>query len=208
MQVNSSLTNQARRAQIVEAAISVIAESGYRVATFHNIARAAGVKSTRTISYHFANKDDLIEAVVAHIYHLIGTHMASAEHHRASSPTSALEGYIRAAVGLTKAHRAAMSVLMTLMLEHHPTDGHEVYGDAQETHVVSEIERILVDGQTAGEFETFDTTIMATTIQRSVDGLPFLLRTRPDLDLDHYANELVSTFLRAVGATTGRTSSP
>ena len=208
MQVNSSVTNQPRRAQIVEAAIGVIAESGYRVATFQNIARAAGVKSTRTISYHFANKDDLIEAAVAHIYHLIGTHMESAEHYRGSSPTSALEGYIRTAVGLTKEHRAAMSALMTIMLEHHPAEGDEVYGDAQETHVVSEVERILVEGQEAGEFESFDTTIMATTIQRSVDGLPFMLRTRPDLDLDHYAAELVSTFHRAVGAAPERASSP
>lgn len=206
MKVHSSLTNQARRAQIVEAAISVIAESGYRVATFHNIAKQAGVKSTRTISYHFANKDDLIEAVVSHIYQLIGTYMANAGHHRVSSPTSALEGYIRAAVGLTKEHRAPMSALMTIMLEHHPSEGREVYGNEQESHVVSEVERILIDGQTAGEFTAFDTTIMATTIQRSVDGIPFVLRSRPDLDLDHYAEELVATFHRAVGSPEGRSS--
>ncbi|WP_181275736.1 TetR/AcrR family transcriptional regulator [Brevibacterium oceani] len=200
------MTNQARRAQIVKAAISLLAESGYRVATFHNIAKQAGVKSTRTISYHFANKDDLIEAVVSHIYQLISTYMADAGHHRASSPTSALEGYVRAAVGLTKDHRDPMSALMTIMLEHHLTEGREVYGDEQESHVVSEVERILIDGQAAGEFTEFDTTIMATTIQRSVDGIPFILRFNPDLDLDHYADELVATFHRAVGSPEGRSS--
>jgi hypothetical protein len=35
---------------------------------------------------------------------------------------------------------------------------------------------------------------MATTIQRAVDALPFLLQTRSDLDLDAYGEELVTLF--------------
>jgi len=36
--------------------------------------------------------------------------------------------------------------------------------------------------------------VMATLIQRAVDGLPFLLAARPDLDVAAYAAEVVTTF--------------
>ncbi|NED89278.1 hypothetical protein G3I76_55555 [Streptomyces sp. SID11233] len=44
---------------------------------------------------------------------------------------------------------------------------------------------------------------MATTIQRSIDGLPFLPRSEPDLDLASYAQELVELFDRATRAEAG-----
>ncbi len=37
-------------------------------------------------------------------------------------------------------------------------------------------------------------------MQRSLDGIAFLLSARPDLDLAHYASELVETFGRATAA--------
>jgi len=35
---------------------------------------------------------------------------------------------------------------------------------------------------------------MATALQRSVDGLPFALRTNPGIDLGSYATEVVALF--------------
>jgi hypothetical protein len=48
--------------------------------------------------------------------------------------------------------------------------------------------------RSSGAFRTFDPFIMGSVIQRSVDGLGFLLETQPDLDLGAYADELVETF--------------
>ncbi|GAB3877717.1 hypothetical protein GCM10029964_027260 [Kibdelosporangium lantanae] len=59
-----TITNEARRAQIVRAAIEVLAESGYQAATFTRITKQAGLRSPRMISYHFADKDDLLRQVV------------------------------------------------------------------------------------------------------------------------------------------------
>jgi hypothetical protein len=39
--------------------------------------------------------------------------------------------------------------------------------------------------------------VLASTIQRSPDGLPFLLQTEPTLDLPTYAAELVTLFDQA-----------
>jgi len=42
--------------------------------------------------------------------------------------------------------------------------------------------------------------VMAAAIQRSIDGLPFLLQTRPELDLDLVADELAALFDHATRA--------
>jgi hypothetical protein len=59
------------------------------------------------------------------------------------------------------------------------------------------VEAILRGGQQAGKFRAFDPRVMAAVLQRAIDGLPFLLETRPDLDLDGYAAELVTMFALA-----------
>ena len=77
MQVNErTFTSQARRAQIVAAAIDTIAGLGLAGATFARIAERAGLSSTRMISYHFADRDDLLDAVVARVFELAGDYMA------------------------------------------------------------------------------------------------------------------------------------
>ena len=66
-----SFIEQSRRAQIVDAAISTIAEVGYAKASFARIAERAGLSSTGLISYHFANRAELIAEVVDRVFGLI-----------------------------------------------------------------------------------------------------------------------------------------
>src|SRR6201996_6707398 len=73
---------QARRAQIVTAAIAVIAENGSGRASFARIAEQAGLSSTGLISYHFASRAELMELVadrvIAEITAFMGDRMAGA----------------------------------------------------------------------------------------------------------------------------------
>ena len=46
-------------------------------------------------------------------------------------------------------------------------------------------------------FGIFDPWVLAVTVQRSLDGIAFLLEARPDLNLAHYGDELVALFDRA-----------
>ncbi|WP_052056876.1 TetR/AcrR family transcriptional regulator [Rhodococcoides fascians] len=192
-----TVTNRARREQIVAATIEVIASEGYRAATFHAIAARAGIKSTRTISYHFAGRDELIEAVVDSVLATVRSFMSGRSAGPFDSAGDALESAIRTTVALNSAHGSSMQALMSIFLEHHPEGGWASYGPAEESAAMSPIQQILTDGQSAGEFTEFDTSIMAATVQRSLDGIAYLLRTHPDLDLEHYADELVATFRRA-----------
>lgn len=188
-----SAAAQARRTQIVAGAIDVIAHDGYRQASFARIAEQAGLSSTRLISYHFAGKDDLIRAVVASVYADLGQFMQQALSDPATM-RAALATYIRSLVDYIAAHRPQMQALMSIFLEHRFEDQTSSYDSDSDRRATAALEEILRAGQCNGEFRPFDVFVMATTIQRALDGLPFTLRAYPDLDLDRYAEELVTLF--------------
>ncbi|MDR7252281.1 AcrR family transcriptional regulator [Nocardioides sp. BE266] len=194
MQVTErSAAATARRAQILDATIEVVAAEGYSSASFKRIAEHARLSSTRLISYHFAGKDDLVAALVERVITGIGEHVGAlvmAE----ESPKGRLRAYIEGVVGYSDTHRSEMSALLQVVLSGAWGEGKPAPSD------VSHLERILEDGQRAKEFRSFDPKVMATTVQRAVEGVPFMLQADPDLDCAAYATELVELFDRATRA--------
>lgn len=187
-----SLTATARRAQIIAATIETIAELGYGQASFGRIAERAGLSSTRLISYHFAGKQELIEQVVDEIVGEIGASVGA----RIADQTSAmgaLRAYIESNVEYMALHRTEMKALLGIFLSGalptSPTS--EESGPAV---AVSHLEELLRAGQRSGEFRAFDTAVVATSIQRTIEGIPLLCETRPDLDFTACARELVTMF--------------
>lgn len=194
MQVTDrSIASTARRAQILDATIEVIATEGFGNASFKRIAEHAGLSSTRLISYHFAGKDELMSALVEHVVAGIGEHvgaMVMAE----KSPRGRLRAYIAGVVRYSDTHREPMAALLRVVMA--GAGG----ATTQEPSDLSHLERILVEGQKVKEFRKFDTRVMATTIQRAVETVPFMLQAEPDLDCAAYARELVELFDRATRA--------
>lgn len=190
---NRTFTEQARRAQIVTAAIATIAAVGYRNASFAQIASRAGLSSTGLISYHFAGKDELIGEVVATVVSEMGSFMAqrmtAAGCAAGGSAAAALSAYIKGSVEFIDTHREQMKALTDIFI-----GGGFSYDPGNEQTAVSPLEEILRSGQASGEFRDFDPAVMATLIQREIDGLPFLLGMRPDLDVAAYGREVVTVF--------------
>ena len=62
-----TFSESARRAQIVDVAIKVVATTGFGNASFARIAKEAGLSSTGIISYNFDGKDDLMREVIAQV---------------------------------------------------------------------------------------------------------------------------------------------
>ena len=182
------MTSRARREQIITAAVAVIADVGYARASFARIAEHAGLSSTRFISYHFAGKGELMAAVVrdvvASIAEEVGSRIAGE-----STASGMLRSYIEAVVGFIDANRAEMIALTEIMLGGGFDDG-----IAADRSATADLESILTFGQSSGEFRDFDPWVMATTVQRSVDGLPFALQADPAIDCASYAGELVTIF--------------
>lgn len=183
-----TVTEAARRAQIVAAAIDTIADLGYRQASFAQIARRAGLSSTGLISYHFAGKSDLMAQVVEETVAAMSGYMTE-RMAGCSSAAGALETYIRASVDFVAGHRRPMKALLEIFM-----NGGLAYDPGTELVVLSPVDTILRGGQASGEFRDFDPRVMAAIIQRAIDGLPFLLETHSDIDLGAYATELVTTF--------------
>ena len=182
------MTSRARREQIITAAVAVIADVGYARASFARIAERAGLSSTRFISYHFAGKGELMAAVVrdivASIAEEVGSRLAGE-----STASGMLRSYIEAVVGFIDANRAEMIALTEIMLGAGFADG-----IAADRSATEDLESILRFGQSSGEFRDFDPRVMATTVQRSVDGLPFAVQADPGIDCAAYARELVTIF--------------
>lgn len=183
-----TVTEQARRSQIVAAATETIAELGYAKASYARIAERAGLSSTGLISYHFADKQDLIGEVAAGVIGSIGAFV----HERfsaATTPTEGLRAYILGTTEFIAGNRTPMKALLEIFL--HGALGYDA-GDEQ--RALSPLEQVLTEGQRTGEFRDFDVRVMATAIQRAVDGLPFLLEAHPDVDPTAYGAEIATTF--------------
>ncbi|WDZ86253.1 TetR/AcrR family transcriptional regulator [Micromonospora cathayae] len=232
-----SVTEQARRAQIVAATIGTIAELGYRRTSYAEIARRAGLSSTGMISYHFAGKAELMSEVLAEVHAGIGAFMAERVGAQPGPPEQ-LRAYLEGMVEYLDRHRAPMRALLEIFLnapaettgtaaettdtaaETTDTAAETTGGDAGTTtpggtagtgeggatgpgdrssadadrRALGALEGILAEGQRRGDFRDFDVQIMAMTIQRSLDMLPFALAADPDLDLARCARELTTLF--------------
>jgi AcrR family transcriptional regulator len=186
-----TITEQARRAQIVAAAIDTIAEQGYAKASFAQIAKRAGLSSTGLISYHFRTRKNLDGAIAAAIIDRLSRHMGVAMA-GADSPQAALVAYIEGLIGFMKADPRYLKAMLGIVLH-----GGVEYDAGSEREATSGIADILRWGQAEGVFRDFDVRVMATTIQRALDGIPLAQATDPDLDLDAYARELVELFTLA-----------
>jgi AcrR family transcriptional regulator len=203
MRVNSAskrtVTTTARRAQIVDAAISTIAELGLNQASFARIAERAGLSSTRLISYHFAGKDDLMQAVVDEVFSTAGQYIAPyvlAE----PTPSGKLRGFIRGSARFYTEYREHVVAVRDVWANFRRLDGTQRFGMESHEPEFEVVSQILREGQARGEFREFDPRVMAITLRQALDGLATFVATDPDLDVDAYTSELVALFDRATRA--------
>ncbi|MFG6193893.1 TetR/AcrR family transcriptional regulator [Nonomuraea sp. JJY05] len=173
------------------ATITTIAELGYHQASFARIARSAGLSSTRLISYHFEDKDELIRQVIATIQGRLSAFVTERVSARRTAG-AALETYIRSLAEYAGEHRAEMRAAAEISLNFRP--------EATALSALSQVERLLVWGQESGEFGAFNVRVTAMAVRRALEGLPFLLEADPEADPAGYADELAGLFARAVRA--------
>jgi TetR/AcrR family transcriptional regulator, fatty acid metabolism regulator protein len=186
-----SFIEAARRAQIIECAIDAIAELGFGQASLAQIARRAGI-STGVISYHFDGKDQLIRAVVRHVYET-GTGFIRPRVDLQSGPRAALGTFIAASVGFTAAHPNHSRAIANIVLSGRTG----LFDRSVDQGRRDGFRAILESGQRAGVFRRFDVGAMVATIIGALNMMPQLLSEQPDLDLEAYGRELVELFDRA-----------
>ncbi len=184
-----SFIERARREQIVRAAVDTISEVGYGRASYARIARRASI-SPSLISYHFADRADLMREAASSVVDDLRRGLRDATPNPASYP-EALAALITHNVHYAAGHLRDLTALAELRAAGMaPADAGPDQGRA-------DLERLLADGQAAGEYGAFTPTLMAATLLAALEAVPAVLAREPDIDPAHYATELAETFRRA-----------
>jgi TetR/AcrR family fatty acid metabolism transcriptional regulator len=195
-QKSRSFIEQARRAQIVAAAIDAIAELGYGKASLAAIAVRAGI-SKGVISYHFSGKDELMVVIVETIYSRAAAHIV--ERMKAvETATELVRTHVLAAAEYMREHPSSLAALGQIFANLRAADGSPRFGMHTSDVLFEALEQMYRRGQESGEFRPFDLRVMAVTHQAGVDDMFGYWMAHPELDLDRYARELADLFVAAV----------
>jgi AcrR family transcriptional regulator len=189
-----TFTENARRQQIVAAAIDTIAEVGFAQASLARIAERIGV-SKGVISYHFAGKDDLIRQVVIDIIEAARAYMIPRVFAESTGPAR-LRAYIESNLAFMREHRNSMVAIVDIARNGRVmADGPRRVDGRDADVAVHILEDELARLQAEGELRSdFDPGVMAVAIRAAIDSVPHRLVREPDLDVDHYAREIVTIF--------------
>ncbi|MFX0581306.1 TetR family transcriptional regulator [Nocardia nepalensis] len=188
-----TFTENARRAQIVDAAIAVLAEHGYPNASFAKIAKQAGLSSTGMISYHFQGKDDLIRAVVTEIMR-VALEFVTAELDGEVDYTARLRAHFAANLALLDEYPEHLRALSSIIANAHPDD-RQTFGLAEHLGEFARVqEQRIREAQRAGAFRDFDPTIMVLAMRGALDAAIARAAVDPDFDTAACARELADLF--------------
>ena len=181
----------ARRAQIVTAAIDTIADGGYGGASFARIAERAGI-SRGLISYHFADKDDLMKEVVHQAAEEAKAYIRPRILAESTGPEM-IRAYIGSNLAFMRDHRNNVIAMIEIARS---TDGQRIfYRDTDVIDAVGALEHLLSAFQAAGQFRAdFDPHVMAIAVRATIEAASSRLALDPEFDIDNYAQEIATTF--------------
>ena len=191
-----SFIEQARRRQIIEATIDVLAEHGYVNCSFSRIAKQAEI-SPSLISYHFKDKEELTSEVRNSIYsdrlQNVKESIAKAESWGEKLRIS-IESDMYYMGNRPKLFRALIEVLFS---ERDSTGKPKHMTDTDPPMLIL-LRDILISGQKDGEFGSFDPYNLALLIDGAKDQFLAQLPTRPSFDLKAFTETLAAFAMQAV----------
>jgi AcrR family transcriptional regulator len=190
-----TFADEARRRQLVDCAIEVIAEEGFAQASLSRIAQRAGVAKS-VVLYHFANKEELVQQVLAAVslasIELLPARLAAAETARDKLRVS-----IETVVEFVDTHRThALAALETWNMTR-SLPARTRLADELAAAGPDGIEQLFIEGQRNGEFGEFDPHVLAVMVRSAIDAVGLEAAINPDLDLTAFAAQLVAMFDRA-----------
>ncbi|QNG18313.1 TetR family transcriptional regulator [Rhodococcus triatomae] len=185
-----SFIEEARRAQIVTAAVETIAEVGYHRASMGRIGTRAGI-SRGLISYHFAGKSELISQVITTVYSDAAAFMTPVIDAEAT-PAGQLRAYIGSNLEYMRAYPARMVAIVEILTGGGLADLPDADPAEFDRQMLLPLEQLFAAGQASGEFRDFDVTVMARIVRSAIDLVPTALSRDPDLDIDRYLREITT----------------
>ncbi len=194
-----TFTEEARRRQIIDCTIELVADRGPAGTSLSGIAARAGI-SKAAVLYHFASKDAVMDATMRHV--LVSYADAVGERvDAADGPEPMLVAYLRGAVGYLREHPSHVRVLVEGLVRDRDGARELAPGAPARASRWQGVASILELGQQAGVFRSFDPRVLALVIGGALDGVVAEWIGDPGLDLDAAAAELETAVLLAVRST-------
>ena len=189
---------EARRRQIVDAAISTVAEGGLSQATLARIADEVGI-SKSVISYHFGGRDELIEELISTLLAEQGR-FVKARVDRAAGAAERLRAYIEGSFAFMAGHREQVSALVDVWGSFGTVEAKRAFNATAYDPCRRHLESILRQGQAEGVFRDLVPATVAATVQGAIDGVMLQwVFDESSVDLPGCAAELVRMFELATG---------
>ncbi len=194
----TSFIAEARREQMIEAAIQTLEEIGYVKASLAQIAKRAGI-STALISYHFKDKEDLMNHVLMKLLQKSSSYILDRVR-RESTPQAKLNTFIEASLAYQGTHHSNNIALIEIIFNARTPDNIPYYqlNDEDDDPILHELRLILAEGQKQGEFGAFHTEVMANMIQGAIGEYMLNSPLMKKVDLETYSKELTRIVNQAV----------
>lgn len=194
-----SFITEARRAQMIEAAIVTLDEIGFANASLAQIAKRAGV-STALLSYHFQDKNDLMDHTLMTLLHEMVTYVG-ARVEAAETAREKLHAYIASHLayqGTRPKHNAALIEIIFHARTPDNVPYYKLEDDGEEDPMAAMLQGILADGQASGDFGPFLVPVMASAIQGAIGEQLAGTSITSGLDLETYSAEVIRLFDKAL----------
>ena len=199
-QQSGSFIEAARRTQIVDGAIAVLARNGFAATSLAAIGEHLGM-SKGLISYHFSGKAEVLNEVVRSVLAQAEAWMTP-QIAGAASFAEALRRYIASNIGFLDTHRVEIFALTEVLSNARATPGVGEAFAVTQRDAVAGVEALFVGGQKAGEFGEFPARVAAMSLRASIDAVTTVIRDDVAFDLGEFAAGLTTIFERASARTT------
>lgn len=199
-----TFTEQARRRQIIDGALEVIAERGYPQASLARIAEHIGIAKSAVL-YHFTSKSEVVEAVFTEIF-TRGAAVIVPAVNAETTAAARLSAYIRANIAFVAANRSAAVTMLELISGYRDADGLRVDQAAakavREHPPTGELAAldpltIFTEGVNNGEFRDLSPLLMKNILRGALDSAAQEYARDPEYDVIGHGEAIVEIFEKA-----------
>ncbi len=194
-QKGPSFIEQARRAQIVEAASEAVAEFGYARTSLARIAEQADI-SKGVITYHFSGKDEILREVVTRFFEQ-GWEYMEPRIRAERTATGQVRAWVRSELEFFGGRRTDFLAMSDIVSNHRGEDGSHAF-TGEFTEEIEGLAELLARGQDDGELRAFDTRSVARIILRCSESVLHAWALDPAVDLTTQSAELLDFIDHAI----------
>ncbi len=191
-----TFTEEARRAQLLAAAIETVNEVGYQRASLAAIGERANVAKS-AIAYYFDSKDALLLSIVDGAFSALGDAL-TAILPQLEGPAARLEAYAETYLTHVDQHRAAVAAAAEIVVSHRRPDGVPLYL-VQQTDESALLREILAEGMHARSFRPMPLDVAVEIAESILDRSITLVQRDLGADIAEYRATAVPVLLAAFG---------